>query len=89
MKKVILLSIFLLSISASLFAATITSGVVTLPTDPSGSENSSFYVEAKTSELAQGLLLKYGDNEESATLVTETIRKSGTESWDVFANVRN
>ncbi|MGD1817884.1 MAG: hypothetical protein ACPKNR_12685 [Pleomorphochaeta sp.] len=87
MKKVILLSIFLLSISASLFAATITSGVVTLPTGSSVSEDSSFYVEAKASELAQGLLLKYGDNDATATLVTDTIRKSETEAWDVFGVV--
>ncbi|NCD06481.1 MAG: hypothetical protein EOL97_10200 [Spirochaetia bacterium] len=83
MKKILTLAIVLSVATASLFA--ISSGVITLP-ETTGSPESSFFVEAEASELAQGLLLKYGDNPSTAILVNDTITKSETESWDVFGN---
>lgn len=83
MKKILTLAIVLSVTTASLFA--ISSGVITLP-ETTGSPESSFFVEAEASELAQGLLLKYGDTPGTAILVNDTITKSTTESWDVFGN---
>jgi len=84
MKKILTLAIVLAVTTASLFA--ISSGVITLPDSTVTSPESSFFVEAEASELAQGLLLKYGDTPGTAILVNDTITKSTTESWDVFGN---
>lgn len=85
MKKFIALTIVAFIFTSTAFAQTITNGVLILPTAATP-EDSSFFVEAKASETEQGLLLKYGDTSASAELVTDTITKSETESWDVFGN---
>lgn len=84
MKKILTFALVLSVTTASLFA--ISSGVITLPDQTVASPQSSFFVEAEASELAQGLLLKYGDTPGTAILVNDTITKSTTESWDVFGN---
>lgn len=83
MKKSLFLSILVSLVSASLFAVSITNGVLPIPSDSTGS---TFFIEAKASEQVQGLLLKYGDTDSSAELVTDTITKSDSAAWDVFGN---
>ena len=85
MKKTLILTIALLAMSSSLFAALISSGVLDVPaTNADSPMPTHFFVQAEASESAQGLLLKYGTSDTNAQLVNGTIKKSNSENWDVF-----